>query len=127
MAGDAMSQDGMARKLPTRSELPDEAKWRLEDIFPTDEAWEAEFQQLKEAVAQAGRYQGRVGESAQTLLAALKMQDELSNSLERVSQYAMHAQGRRQHQLSLPGDVPTGDRALCSGRQRPCVPRARDP
>ncbi len=38
---------------------------------------------------QAGRYQGRVGESALTLLEAPQMQDEICNLLERVLQYAM--------------------------------------
>lgn len=66
-----MAQNGMPKRVPARSELPEEAKWRLEDIYPTDEAWEEEFQRLKEAIGQAGRFQGKVGESAGTLLETL--------------------------------------------------------
>jgi len=84
-----MAQNGAAKRLPTREEIPEEAKWRLDHIYATDEAWEEEFQQLRQAVDQAGRYKGRVGESALTLLEALKMQDEIYNLLERVLQYAM--------------------------------------
>lgn len=89
LAEDGAAQGGGPRRLPTREEVPEEAKWRLEDIFASDEAWEAEFEQAKEAIAQAGRFQGRLGESAETFLAALKMNDELSNSLERIAQYAL--------------------------------------
>lgn len=84
-----MAQNGMPKRVPARSELPEETKWRLEDIYPTDEAWEEEFQRLKEAIGQAGRFQGKVGESAGTLLETLKMQEEIWKMLDRVIQYAM--------------------------------------
>ena len=60
-----------------RSEVPEELTWRLEDMFESDEAWMAEYERLKELPAQIAAYRGRLGESAETLLAYLKEQDEL--------------------------------------------------
>lgn len=87
--GERMAQDVMPKRVPARSEVPEEAKWRLTDIFASDEAWEEAFQQAKAALADAGRYQGKVGESAQTLLATLKMYEDISRQLDRVAEYAM--------------------------------------
>jgi len=84
-----MSQEGIPKKVPARSEVPEEAKWRLSDIYPSDEAWEEDFQRLKEEIGRAGRFQGKVGESAETLLATLKMQEEIWKLLDRVGEYAM--------------------------------------
>ncbi len=113
-----MAQNGTARRLPTREEIPEEAKWRLDHIYSTDEAGEEEFQQLKKAVDQAGRYKGRVGESALTLLEALRMQDEIYNLLERVLQYAHDAPRTGKHQCPLPGHVPEGVSPLLPGGKR---------
>ena len=31
------------KKLPTRDQVPLEDRWNLESLFPSDDAWEAEF------------------------------------------------------------------------------------
>ncbi len=60
-----------------RSEVPEELTWNLKDMFESDEAWMAEYESLKEMPAQIAAFQGRLGESAGTLLAYLQAQDEL--------------------------------------------------
>lgn len=47
--------------LPTRKEIPDHYKWRLEDIYASDELWEQDFQQVKKLIDEAGAYRGKLG------------------------------------------------------------------
>lgn len=81
----------MAKKtksLPKRNDIPDEQKWKLEDIFSTDEEWEKEFKQLNTDIPQIEKYEGQLGESAQNLYGVLKMQDDLSMRLGQLFTYA---------------------------------------
>ena len=36
------------KKLLKRSEVPLEYRWKIEDVYPNDEAWEEDFKQCKE-------------------------------------------------------------------------------
>ncbi|GGJ69909.1 oligoendopeptidase F [Anoxybacillus voinovskiensis] len=83
-----MTEKKTVKTLPKRSEIPVEETWRLEDIFPTDEAWEQEFQQVKNMIPKLCDYQGRLGESADVLYEALQYQDELSMRIEKLYTYA---------------------------------------
>ena len=60
-----------------RSEVPEELTWNLKDMFESDEAWMAEYESLKEMPKQIAAFQGRLGESAETLLEYLQAQDAL--------------------------------------------------
>lgn len=83
-----MTEKKTVKSLPKRSEIPVEETWRLEDIFPTDEAWEQEFQAVKGMIPKLSDYQGRLGESADVLYEVLQYQDELSMRLEKLYTYA---------------------------------------
>ncbi len=74
--------------LPLRSEIDAKDKWKIEDLFATDEAWEAEVDRLTQLVAKEPEYKGRLGESEKVLYAELKECDELECALERVYVYA---------------------------------------
>lgn len=76
-------------RVPKRQEISDAYKWRLEDIFVSDEEWETEFAHVKELLKDAGRYQGKVGESADNVLGALALYEEISRHVERLAQYAV--------------------------------------
>lgn len=76
------------KELKSRSEVPVESTWRLEDIFATDEAWQEELKQLQEAIPEIEEYQGKLSESADMLYGLLKLQDELSGRLSRLYTYA---------------------------------------
>ncbi len=71
-----------------REEVPVEFTWNLKDIFPSDEAWLAEYEALKTVPAEIEAYRGHLGESAETLLGFLKAQDEISVRLEKLYGYA---------------------------------------
>ena len=70
-----MTNETKVITLPARSELAVEDTWRLEDIFASDEAWESAYKEVKEDLTKAGQFQGKLGESADTLYNALQFQD----------------------------------------------------
>ena len=76
------------KELKSRSEVPKELTWDLEDIFATDELWETEFKQLQKDVPALAKYQGKLSESAETFYELFKLQDELSERLGKLYTYA---------------------------------------
>ncbi len=76
------------KALKKRSEVPVELTWRLEDIFATDEDWEAEYKKLEEDLPEIETFQGKLATSADTLYNLLKLQDELSERLGKLYTYA---------------------------------------
>jgi oligoendopeptidase F len=83
-----MANDTAVKKLPTRSEVPSEDTWRLEDIFQTDQQWEGEFQEVKQLIPSMSKYQGKLGESADSLFNALQAQDQLLERIGKLYTYA---------------------------------------
>ncbi|WP_062352027.1 oligoendopeptidase F [Bacillus kwashiorkori] len=83
-----MTNETTVKKLPVRSEIPVEHTWKLEDIFATDEKWEAEFAEIKNLIPKAGDFQGKLAEAADTLYEALQLQDEVMSRLGRLYTYA---------------------------------------
>jgi oligoendopeptidase F len=77
-----------ATTLLKRSEQPRENTWELESIYASDADWERDFAHIGELLPQLASYQGRLGESAQTLLQALKIRDDAGLILGRVVVYA---------------------------------------
>ncbi len=71
-----------------RSQVPTEHTWDLTDIFATDEAWAAENEALKELSTKFAAFQGKLGESAQTLLDFFKLEDEAELRLSKLHGYA---------------------------------------
>ncbi|WP_257349137.1 oligoendopeptidase F [Pseudalkalibacillus decolorationis] len=76
------------KSLPKRDEIPVEDTWNLEDIFETDERWEEEFKQVKQLIPEIDQYQGRLGDSAETLYEAMQLQDEITMRLGKLYTYA---------------------------------------
>jgi oligoendopeptidase F len=74
--------------VPKRNELPDEVKWRLEDMYPSDAKWEEDFAQVRELLPSLQSYQGRLTASSQDLLEALGLQETIGRLIDRVFVYA---------------------------------------
>jgi len=74
--------------LPARNEIPAEYKWRLEDIYPSDELWEQDFRQVEKMIDAVGAYNGKLGESAHTMLEAFRTQEQVEQINEKVYTYA---------------------------------------
>ena len=54
-------------KIRKRSEIPVEDTWAIEDLYPTDEAWEQELATLSEDEKILTSYAGKLAETAQSL------------------------------------------------------------
>lgn len=74
--------------LPTRKEIPEQYKWRLEDIYASDDLWEKDFQQVKKLSDKAAAYRGKLGQSARSLLEILQLKYQLQELNEKVYTYA---------------------------------------
>ncbi|MDR0136471.1 oligoendopeptidase F [Metabacillus idriensis] len=83
-----MAEQTAVKTLPKRSDIAVEDTWRLEDIFQNDEAWEAEFKEVKAALPKIGEFKGKLGESADAFLEALTYQDAVMERLGKLYTYA---------------------------------------
>ena len=80
----------LAPALPAaeRSEIPDQYKWNLADLYPNEAAWIAAKQDLVTSIPKLSEWQGRLGESAATLLAAMTDWDRTRLKSQRLYSYA---------------------------------------
>lgn len=78
----------MSEKTPLRSEIAEEFKWRLEDVFESDEAWLKALENAEELITRGASFKGRLGESGATLLEFMKYDDECTLALYAISGYA---------------------------------------
>jgi oligoendopeptidase F len=76
------------KKQLKREEVPEQFKWAISDLFQTDEEWKEEYQLTKKLISKVSDYQGRLSESADTLLEFYKLEDEIAGHFERVYVYA---------------------------------------
>jgi oligoendopeptidase F len=74
--------------LPKRSEVDQKYTWAIEDLYPSDELWQKEYEKVKEMLPRVIDYQGRLSKSGEILLSFLQLSDEISKMLERVYVYA---------------------------------------
>ena len=75
-------------KRLTRSEVPTERTWILDDLYASEADWEQEFSAIDEARLAMAAHQGRLGERAAALLEGLNAMDALQGRLMRLSTYA---------------------------------------
>ena len=74
-------------KLKDRKNIPQEYKWRLEDIFSDNEAWEECFFALSERMGKIASYKGRLADE-DALFECLTLSTSLSHDLSKLYQYA---------------------------------------
>ncbi|MDF1660088.1 MAG: oligoendopeptidase F [Verrucomicrobiales bacterium] len=77
--------------LAQESETPETKAptvWDLTDLFPSVEDWETALNEVSDGIPVLESYQGKLGESAALLEAALKERSDLSRKLGRVRVYA---------------------------------------
>lgn len=75
-------------KIPERSQQRQEDLWDLTDLYPSDEAWQADFDKLKELAAKVPEYRGSLGSSAKTLLEYARLDEQIGLLLDRLANYA---------------------------------------
>lgn len=75
-------------KLPERKQLDDRYKWKLQDIFQTDDAWQDEFSSIEELLPSVKGYQGKLDTNAEALYNCLSLQNIIEERFGRLFLYA---------------------------------------
>ena len=76
-------------KIRQRHEIPAEETWKLEDLYVSDEAWEAELATIEDDKAKAASFAGKLGASAADLLAYLTEMERVNAKAELLANYCM--------------------------------------
>lgn len=74
--------------LKSRTEIPDQYKWHLSDIYVTEQDWEQDFKKLEEMIPQITNFKGEIN-SSQQLLSCLQLREQGGMLLEKLYGYAM--------------------------------------
>ena len=76
------------KAVPQRSDIDAKYKWRLEDIYATDQLWEKDFSKVEQLLPKMMEFKGHLAESGGELLECLQLQDSLWSIMGRISLYA---------------------------------------
>lgn len=76
------------KQSPLRSEIKQEDKWRIEDLYASDADWEKDYDRCVDDAKKSCRYQGKLDESVDYLYEALKESDDSDLLMENVYVYA---------------------------------------
>ena len=77
------------KRIPERSEIAEQDKWAIHDIYATDELWEADLQKAKDLIPTVSAFAGKLGGSAQNLLDYMKLTEEIAVLADALGNYAM--------------------------------------
>lgn len=75
-------------KIPARKDVPESDKWNLTSIFKSDSDWEEALKNLPKFTKKVTAFKGRLGESSETFLQALKALEKADLEIENVVHYA---------------------------------------
>ncbi|MCQ2580217.1 MAG: oligoendopeptidase F [Treponemataceae bacterium] len=80
--------ENKTKKIPLRSEIPSSDKWDLTTLFKSDDDWEKALNQITKDAEALEAMKGKLGNSAEDLLAALKIFEKAQQNEELVGNYA---------------------------------------
>ncbi len=84
---DSMSTTHTTKRVLKRSEVPAEHRWKLEDIFASQDAWDQEYKEVKDGLADFAKFKGTLTDAA-AIKACFELEDDISMHLERLYVYA---------------------------------------
>ena len=76
-------------KIRQRCEIPEEDKWAVEDIYPSDEAWEAEAATIEQEKQLLMTYAGHLADSADKLYEYLTNMERVDQIVSKLAGYSM--------------------------------------
>jgi oligoendopeptidase F len=79
---------GVAGQERDRTKIPDQYKWNLADIYPSDAAWRTARDTFAAELPQLKQFEGKLASSAATLADALDKQYAMDKELSRLDVYA---------------------------------------
>lgn len=74
--------------MKKRDEIAKEFTWNMEDMFPSDDAWNALYEETKQNLSGYQSFKGKLADSAENLYQCLKFDDGCSERIERLFVYA---------------------------------------
>lgn len=74
--------------IPQRSDIDEEYKWNLNDIYPNLEEWEKDYQFVESNLGKFDDYRGNLGKSGDITLEYFRLDEEISKILENLYVYA---------------------------------------
>jgi oligoendopeptidase F len=81
----AITSSGQVRD---RSKIPEQYKWDLTNLYPTDQAWRNAKNELAAEMPKLSQFKGTLASSAQRLADAFEMESRLEKELYRLTTYA---------------------------------------
>jgi len=98
----ARAEAPAAPPLRERQDIPERFKWNLKSIFPDWTAWQSAYEQLDRGIAAFAGLQGTLEQGIDSLLAALKLRDEIGQLEYKVWYYASlwYDQDQRDNQIN---------------------------
>jgi len=78
-----------SKLIPERVEINQDYKWDLTHIFKNDQEWEAAFNSVSEKVSGYQKFEGKLAESAENLLACFKFDEEINIMRDQLHLYTM--------------------------------------
>ena len=79
----------MSERVPERLEISSQYKWSVEDIYKSDDLWEADYKKAQSYAEKIASFKGKLSESADKLLEYFRMNDELSVLFDSLVYYAL--------------------------------------
>ena len=76
------------KAIPQRADIEAKYKWRLEDIFATDQLWEGDFSKVEGLLPKITEFKGLLAKSGKNLLECLQLSDSVWNIMDRLYVYA---------------------------------------
>ncbi|MDF2571873.1 MAG: pepF1, partial [Sporomusa sp.] len=64
--------------LPSRDEIKPEYKWKIENIYASENQWQADFTKVKDSLPKISGFKETLSQSADKLAACLKLRDEIN-------------------------------------------------
>lgn len=74
--------------VPARQDVPLAERWDIESVYVTIDAWQEDFRRVEARLPELSQYQGTLTESPASLLAGLRLVDEITEAVERLLVYA---------------------------------------
>ncbi|MFB6204499.1 MAG: oligoendopeptidase F [Candidatus Nanohaloarchaea archaeon] len=71
-----------------RSEIDDEHKWSIENMFSSEEEWREEVEEIRQDMEKLSEFEGEVTDSASDLKEVLELKNDISRRLESVKKFA---------------------------------------
>ncbi|WP_256760076.1 oligoendopeptidase F [Cohnella sp. WQ 127256] len=75
------------KQVANRNETPQEHRWKLEDLYPNQAAWDAELNRVKGMISDITSYQGKLKDAA-SIARIFDLDDDISLLTERLYVYA---------------------------------------